>query len=57
MDGTLEDMRELSVEHGQDAKKSEDMAAGSMCAEDAPDQNGESLERIVAGLYRKLDIL
>ena len=57
MDGTLEDIRELSVEHGQDAKKSEDMAAGSMYAEDAPDQNGESLERIVAGLYQKLDIL
>ena len=57
MDGTLEDIRELSVEHGQDAKKSEDMTAGSMYAEDAPDQNGESLERIVAGLYQKLDIL
>lgn len=57
MDGTLEDMRKLAVEYGQSANKSEDMAASGVYAEETADPNGGSLERIVASLYQKLDIL
>lgn len=57
MDGTLEDMRKLAVEYGQSANKSEDMAASGVYAEETAAPNGGSLERIVASLYQKLDIL
>lgn len=57
MDGTLEDMRKLAVEYGQSANKSEDMAASGVYVEETADPNGGSLERIVASLYQKLDIL
>ncbi|MBD5526179.1 MAG: ATP-binding cassette domain-containing protein [Lachnospiraceae bacterium] len=70
MDGTLEDMRRLAAEHGrvieerhadtdqklQTAEKFGCMAEGAVY-EDATKQNADSLERIVAGLYQKLDIL
>lgn len=57
MDGTLEDMRQLAAEHGQDVKKLDNTTTGDMYAAEASDQNSGSLERIVAGLYQKLDIL
>lgn len=57
MDGTLEDMRQLAAEHGQDVKKPDNTTTGDMYAAEASDQNSGSLERIVAGLYQKLDIL
>ena len=57
MDGTLEDMRRLAAEHGQEAKKYEGITASDMYAADAFDQNDGSLEHIVASLYQKLDIL
>lgn len=57
VDGTLEDMRRLAEEHGSAAKKSDETTAADMHAVETSDQNGESLERIVAGLYQKLDIL
>ncbi|MDE6738105.1 MAG: ATP-binding cassette domain-containing protein [Lachnospiraceae bacterium] len=57
MDGTLEDMRRLAAEHGQAAKKYEGTTASDMYAADEFDQNDSSLERIVASLYQKLDIL
>ena len=57
MDGTLEDMRTLAAEHGQEVKKYEGTTANDMYAAEAFDQNGSSLERIVASLYQKLDIL
>ena len=57
MDGTLEDMRRLAAEHGQTAKKYEGTTASDMYAADEFDQNDGSLERIVASLYQKLDIL
>lgn len=70
MDGTLEDMRRLAAEHGQAIKEQHTdtdqrlqtteqfgcMAEGTAC-EDATKQNADSLERIVASLYQKLDIL
>lgn len=70
MDGTLEDMRRLAAEHGQaieerhadtgqrlqTTEKFGCMAEGTVY-EDATKQNADSLERIVAGLYQKLDIL
>lgn len=57
MDGTLEDMRKLAVEHGQPENEYKDMAASGVYAEETADQNGGSLECIVASLYQKLDIL
>ena len=70
MDGTLEDMRRLAAEHGQaieerhadtgqrlqTAEKFGCLAEGTVY-EDTTKQNADSLERIVAGLYQKLDIL
>lgn len=70
MDGTLEDMRRLAAEHGQaieerhaamDQKLQTTEKFGCMAEgtayEEATKQNADSLERIVAGLYQKLDIL
>ncbi len=67
MDGTLEDMRVLAAEHGRQADKNEstgeiertekDILAGKALPEKDSGQGGEDLERIVAGLYEKLDIM
>ena len=69
MDGTLEDMRRLAVQHGQTMEKPQaDTGQGLQktekvdCIEKSPvckemvEQSTDSLERIVAGLYQKLDI-
>lgn len=70
MDGTLEDMRRLAAEHGQaaeqrhvnaeqslqTAEKSGCMAEGTGYEEEMG-QSTDSLERIVASIYQKLDIL
>lgn len=62
MDGTLEDMRRLAQEHGQaverpqTAEKFGCMTEGTGYEEEMK-QSADSLERIVASLYQKLDIL
>lgn len=69
MDGTLEDMRRLAVQHGQTMEKPQaDTGQGLQktekvdCIEKSPvckemvEQSTDSLERIVASLYQKLDI-
>lgn len=62
MDGTLEDMRRLAQEYGQaverpqTAEKFDCMTEGSGDEEEMK-QSADSLERIVASLYQKLDIL
>lgn len=70
MDGTLEDMRRLAAEHGQaaeqrhvnaeqslqTAEKFDGMAEGTGYEEEMG-QSTDSLERIVASIYQKLDIL
>lgn len=62
MDGTLEDMRRLAQEHGkaverpQTAEKFGCMTEGTGYEEEMK-QSGDSLERIVASIYQKLDIL
>ncbi|MDE6845302.1 MAG: ATP-binding cassette domain-containing protein [Lachnospiraceae bacterium] len=70
MDGTLEDMRRVAVEHGQEIEERHGYAdrglrtaervsyrAEEAVYEEATKQNADSLERIVASLYQKLDIL
>ncbi len=70
MDGTLEDMRRLAVQHDQTMEKPQaDTGLGLQktekvdCIEKSPvckemvEQSTDSLERIVAGLYQKLDIV
>ena len=70
MDGTLEDMRTLAAEHGQAIEERHAVAdqrlqttgqfgcmAEGTVYEEAAKQNADSLERIVASLYQKLDIL
>ena len=70
MDGTLEDMRRLAVQHDQTMEKPQaDTGQGLQktekvdCIEKSPvckemvEQSTDSLERIVAGLYQKLDIV
>ena len=72
MDGTLEDMRELAAVHGQAAadrnferadqkdgraERTTGTNSGTEYAGDGPGQEEESLEHIVASLYRELDIL
>lgn len=70
MDGTLEDMRRLAAEHGQaaeqrhvNAEQSLQTAEKSGCMtegtgyEEEMRQSTDSLERIVASIYQKLDIL
>lgn len=70
MDGTLEDMRRLAAEHGQaveqrhtNAEQSLQTAEKSGCMtertgyEEEMGQSTDSLERIVASIYQKLDIL
>lgn len=69
MDGTLEDMRRLAAEHGQEAERhvnteqSLQAAEKSGCMtegtgyEEEMRQSADSLEHIVAGIYQKLDIL
>lgn len=70
MDGTLEDMRRLAAEHGQAIEERHAVAdqrlqttgqfgcmAEGTVYEEAAKQNADSLERIVASLYQKLDIL
>ena len=55
MDGTLDDMRRLAKEQGEPEREKMPADNGSM---QAPAECGsESLERIVAGIYQKLDIL
>lgn len=70
MDGTLEDMRRLAAEHGQaveqrhvnaeqrlqTAEKFDGMTEGTGYEEEMR-QSTDSLERIVASIYQKLDIL
>lgn len=72
MDGTLEDMRELAAVHGQAsadrnferadqkdgrAERTTGTNSGTEYADDRSGQGEESLEYIVASLYRELDIL
>lgn len=72
MDGTLEDMRELAAVHGQAAadrnfecadqkdgrtERTTATNSGTDYAGDRSGQGEESLEHIVASLYRELDIL
>ena len=67
MDGTLDDMRALAAEHGSQAHKLADKGETGRMQEDTYEsktplekdtgQNGEDLERIVAALYEKLDIM
>lgn len=72
MDGTLEDMRELAAVHGQAvadrnferadqkdgrAERTTGTNSGTEYAGDRSGQGEESLEHIVASLYRELDIL
>lgn len=72
MDGTLEDMRELAAVHGQavadrnferadqeDGRTERTIGtnSGTEYADDRSGQGEESLEHIVASLYRELDIL
>lgn len=72
MDGTLEDMRELAAVHGQAAadrnferadqkdgrtERTTGTNSRTEYACDRPGQGEESLEHIVASLYRELDIL
>lgn len=72
MDGTLEDMRELAAAHGQAAadrnferadqkdgrtERTIGTNSGTEYADDRSGQGEESLEHIVASLYRELDIL
>lgn len=67
MDGTLEDMRALAAEHGESTDMSGDIGgikwtekgayAGRMLSEKDSGQSGEDLERIVASIYEKLDIM
>ena len=55
MDGTLDDMRRLAKEQGEPEREKMPADNGRM---QAPAEYGrESLERIVAGIYQKLDIL
>ena len=55
MDGTLNDMRRLAKEQGGPGREKMPADNGRMPA--SAEYGSESLERIVAGIYQKLDIL
>lgn len=57
MDGTLEDMRQLATKHGKPEEEKLEQDHMKASGERKTEQDDESLERIVASLYRELDIV
>ena len=57
MDGTLEDMRQLATKHGKPEEEKPEQDHMKASGERKTEQDDESLERIVASLYRELDIV
>ncbi len=57
MDGTLEDMRQLATKHGKPEEEKLEQDHMKASGERKIEQDDESLERIVASLYRELDIV
>ena len=57
MDGTLEDMRQLATKHGKPEEEKPEQDLMKASGERKTEQDDESLERIVASLYRELDIV
>ena len=57
MDGTLEDMRQLATKHGKPEEEKLEQDHMKASGERKTEQDDESLEHIVASLYRELDIV
>ncbi len=57
MDGTLEDMRQLATKHGKPEEEKLEQDHMKASGERKTEQDNESLEHIVASLYRELDIV
>ena len=55
MDGTLEDMRQLATKHGKPEEEKLEQDHMKASGERKTEQDDESLEHIVASLYRELD--
>ena len=57
IDGTLEDMRQLATKHGKPEEEKLEQDHMKASGERKTEQDDESLEHIVASLYRELDIV